>query len=112
MSSPTRNGSRAMCDDTLGPCCSCERDTGDTRNVVMLSFRNKVPGHGWGCFVCNLPSDGATAVLCDDCTTQMERGEDVIRFACRGYPGTEGRAPIGEFTEPFDHDRSINHADG
>jgi hypothetical protein len=39
----------------------------------------------------------------------MERGEDVIRFACRGYPDTEGRAPIGKFTEPFEHDLTIEH---
>lgn len=96
---------------SLGPCCGCERDTaGSAHNVAMLNFRTMIPGHGWGCFVCHLPSDGATAVLCDDCYERMERGEeDVIRFACRGYPGTEGRAPISEFTEPFDHDRSIEH---
>jgi hypothetical protein len=39
----------------------------------------------------------------------MGQGETVIRFACRGYPGDDGRAPIGKFTEPFDHDTSIDH---
>jgi hypothetical protein len=95
---------------SLGPCCGCERDTGPARNIVMLRFRNKMPGHGWGCFVCHLPTDGAAAVLCDDCADRMERGEDVIRFACRGYPSDEGRAPIGEFTEPFDHDPNVDHS--
>ena len=95
---------------SLGPCCGCERDTGGQYNIVMLFFRNKVPGHGWGCFVCNLPPDGASAVLCDDCTERMERGEDVIRFACRGYPGSDGRAPVGKFTEPFDHDMTFDHS--
>ncbi|HTI78908.1 MAG TPA: hypothetical protein VL614_00505 [Acetobacteraceae bacterium] len=94
---------------SLGPCCGCERDDGTTHTIVMLGFRNKVPGHGWGCVVCHLPFDGTSAVLCDECTARMERGEDVIRFACRGYPDTEGRAPIGKFTEPFEHDLTIEH---
>lgn len=87
----------------LGSCCGgCGQPAG--KNVVQLSVRNLVPGHGWGCFVCDLPPDGATAVLCNDCTQRMEAGEDVIRFACRGYPASDGRVPIGELTEPFDHD--------
>jgi hypothetical protein len=94
---------------SLGPCCGCGGDTAGARNVVMLNFRNKVPGHGWGCFACHLPPDGAVAVLCDGCTERMERGVDVLRFACRGFPGSEGRAPIGEFTEPFEHDMTVSH---
>jgi len=97
--------------ESLGPCCGCERDTAGSayKNVVMLGFRNKVPGHGWGCFVCHLPPDGASAVLCDDCAEQFQAGVDVIRFACRGYPAIDGRAPISKFTEPFAHDMTIDH---
>jgi hypothetical protein len=95
---------------SLGPCCGCGGDTAGTHNVIMLTVRNKVPGHGWGCVVCHLPPDGAVAVLCGACLDRAARGvEDVLRFACRGYPDTDGRAPIGEFTEPFTHDLSVPH---
>lgn len=99
-----------MDDETvsLGPCCGCEA-TDRVHTIVFLNLRCKVPGHGWGCVVCHLPADGASAVLCDHCATKMGQGETVIRFACRGYPGDDGRAPIGKFTEPFDHDTSIDH---
>lgn len=98
-----------MDDASFGPCCGCERDTAGVRNIVTLPWRNKVPGHGWGCFICHLPADGASAVLCDECTTALKGGQDVIRFACRGYPGSDGRAPIAKFTEPFEHDQEIDH---
>jgi hypothetical protein len=94
--------------ESLGLCCGCETARG-ARNIVMLSFRCKVQGHGWGCLICHLPMDGASAVLCDECATKMQAGEDVIRFACRGWPGTDGRAPISKFTEHFDHDRTVDH---
>jgi hypothetical protein len=93
---------------TLGTCCGCETREG-VHAIVMLSYRCKVPGHGWGCVICRLPSDGASAVLCGRCATEMQSGRDVIRFACRGYPGEDGRAPIEKFTEPFDHDFSVDH---
>jgi hypothetical protein len=104
---------RRMSDDDrtpLGTCCGCG-GTEAISSIYMLPFRNKVPGHGWGCVVCHLPSDGASAVLCDSCATLAEqRGiEAVLRFACRGYPGTDGRADIAKFTEPFAHDESIEH---
>lgn len=70
-----------------------------------------IPGHGWGCFVCHLPTDGAVAVLCNACVVRMEAGADVIHYACRGYPGTDGRAPIEEFTQPFEHDQALHEAD-
>lgn len=96
-------------DGTLGPCCGCETTAG-VNSIVTLHKRCQVPGHGWGCVVCGLHPDGASAVLCDDCIVRYLGGDDVIRFACRGWPGTDGRAPIGEFTEPFDHDRTVDHA--
>jgi hypothetical protein len=94
--------------ESLGTCCGCETPIG-VRTIVTLSFRNKVPGHGWGCVICHLPTDGASAVLCEACTVRLQEGEDVIRFACRGWPAVDGRAPIGKFTEPFEHDMSIDH---
>ena len=84
-------------DLNLGPCCVCERTEG-VRNIVMLDKRAPIPGTGWGCVVCGLPPDGASAVLCDDCL------EKPPRFACKDYPGIGGRIPIDELTEKFEHD--------
>jgi hypothetical protein len=94
----------------LGTCCGCET-TENVFTLVSLRFRSKIAGHGWGCVVCHVPSDGAMAVLCNDCDARAQReGVDkVLRFACRGYPGEDGRAPIDKFTEPFGHDMSIDH---
>jgi hypothetical protein len=92
---------------SLGPCCICERDTaGSVHNVIMLPFRNQVPGHGWGCVVCDMPADGATAVVCDECIELWRSGERDLAFACRGWPGTDGRMPIGELSEVFEHNRA------
>jgi hypothetical protein len=71
----------------------------------MLSRRCLVPGHGWGCAICNLPADGAVAVLCIECEPIYHADASALRFACRGYPASEGRVPINELpTEHFDHD--------
>jgi hypothetical protein len=95
---------------SLGTCCRCGGSE-TVRNIYMLPYRNKVPGHGWGCVICHLPSDGAVAVLCDGCALQVEQhGIDaVLRYACRGYPATDGRAAIEKFQEPFAHDESVEH---
>jgi hypothetical protein len=70
----------------------------------MLSHRAPVPGHGWGCAVCGLPPDGAVAVLCGPCTDRFA-ADCALRFACRGYPATDGRIPFDELDpEPFEHD--------
>ena len=91
---------------TLGPCCVCFGTNG-VRNIIMLDRRGAVPGHGWGCVVCGLPSDGAYAVLCDNCVPRWHQDETILTIACRGYPATEGRIPIAELPlEPFGHDKS------
>jgi hypothetical protein len=51
----------------LGPCCGCEVTTLGACNIVMLDKKAPVAGAGWGCLVCELPHDGAVAVLCDAC---------------------------------------------
>ena len=89
----------------LGPCCSCECTGPQVRNIIMVHKRAVVPGHGWGCVICNLPFDGASYVQCDDCF-DLQR-EPV--YACRGYPGKDGRIPITELTEPFDHFVGMKH---
>jgi hypothetical protein len=91
-------------DPDLGPCCICGCDEG-VKNIVMLSHRCLVPGHGWGCMQCDLPTDGALAVLCDGCVTRWENDPALLRFACRGYPAQDGRVPIDELPgDIFDHD--------
>jgi hypothetical protein len=58
--------------------------------------------------VCNLPLDGAIAVVCDRC---IRENRDV-RFICRGYPATDGRLPIKDApAEPFAHNRKAHEAD-
>jgi hypothetical protein len=88
--------------DSFGPCCACEEIIDTVRNIGFLDRRCAVPGHGWGCVVCELPLDGALIVLCDRCAT----AEDKPRFACRGRPNADGREPIEEtMARPkFQHD--------
>jgi hypothetical protein len=94
----------AHADHDLGPCCVCETTT-DVHNVLMLRAKAPIAGHGWGCVVCDLPSDGAVAVVCDACVGQP------LKFACRGYPASDGRIPIGELTGTHEHDLA-RHRDG
>jgi len=69
----------------------------------MLSLRGSVPGTGWGCFVCGLPSDGACYVACDRCI----KNEVPPRFAVRGYAESGEREPIDTLSpERFKHDMS------
>lgn len=91
----------------LGTCCIC--GGGEPRAIIMLGVKGEVPGHGWGCVVCNLPMDGASAVLCDECCEGWQSGAVKLQWACRGYPAEDGRIAIDELTEPHVHDASIEH---
>jgi hypothetical protein len=94
----------------LGPCCICETRVG-VRNVVPLPLRGPIAGTGWGCIVCNLPLDGAVAVLCDGCLELVAAGAWPL-FVCRGWPVDHGRAPFAELSaDPFDHDLAAHQAD-
>lgn len=100
-------------DDTadLGSCCVCSTISG-VRTILMLDALSPIPGRGWGCFVCDLPRNGAVAVLCDACTDQWQASTEALprlRFACRGYPASDGRAPIGAITGTFHHDPRKHH---
>jgi hypothetical protein len=90
---------------TLGACCVCE-STVDVHNVILLKQRAPLAGRGWGCVVCGLPAAGAVAVICDACAEAYAGADDVpLRFACRGFPGEDGRVPIDALdAAPFDHD--------
>ena len=100
-----------MADDLpdLGSCCICEGTAG-VRSIIMLDVKGPIAGHGWGCVVCGLPADGASAVLCDPCFDAYSKHGQLLRFVCRGYPALDGRAPVEEFTERHEHDMA-KHAD-
>jgi hypothetical protein len=68
--------------EDYGPCCACLKQKPTTRNLLMLPHRASVPGAGWGCIVCNLPPDGAVAIVCDDC---LQAGSD-LQNVIFGYP--------------------------
>lgn len=92
---------------SLGSCCICETFVGVTV-ILMLPRRSPIAGHGWGCAVCPLPSDGATAVFCESCYEFIEAGANPV-YVCRGWPGSDGRALFTELSpEHFDH-RDVNH---
>ena len=98
---------------SLGPCCVCE-STVAVRNIVMLHQKAPMPGRGWGCVVCGLPSDGAIAVICDACHDHCGLDGTVtpaFRFACRGYAGVDGRVPIRTLVGRHEHDFSRHPPD-
>jgi len=88
--------------EDLGPCCACEKRGKSVRNVLMLNAKSPIRKRGWGCAVCHLPPDGALAVVCDACLTAKRE----LRFACRGYPGTDGRVHIKDLKGSHEHDMS------
>lgn len=96
--------------ESLGRCCICETTEG-VRNLIMLNRKCPIPGHGWGCVVCNLPPDGAMAVLCDTCLDIYEKDESALKFACKGYPAKDGRVPISELQGNHEHDHSKHRRD-
>lgn len=94
----------------LGPCCICEGTRG-VRNVIMLRQKAPLAGRGWGCVVCGLASDGALAVLCDPCFEKFQAKQAALRYACRGYPGKDGRVPYHRLTGQHEHDHKIHDAE-
>jgi hypothetical protein len=90
----------------LGPCCVCG-GTERVRNIISLHQLSPTPGKGWGCVQCGVPADGAIAVTCDSCGPNS-LGDKLpeLKFACAGYPGTDGRVPIDSLQGVFDHDYS------
>lgn len=96
-------------DPKLGACCICGSHD-DVTNIIMLNRRGIIPGRGWGCLACGLPSDGAVAVLCDRCLPHWQADHDVLTHCCRGWPGSDGRVPIAELPDgDFDHDMSKHY---
>ncbi|MDQ3652668.1 MAG: hypothetical protein M3458_20805 [Acidobacteriota bacterium] len=95
---------RHTADVSLGRCCVCETTEGVV-NIIALDLRVPLtpgtrPSGTWGCVVCDLPAEGAVAVVCDACLEQP------LKFACVGYPYLNRRVPVERLTEPFTHDLS------
>lgn len=86
--------------DDLGPCCVCGKSGPMVRNIIMIDKKCPTPGKGWGCLQCGLSSDGAVAVKCDDCLNSK------AKWACKGYPGKDGRVPIEQLEGVHEHDMS------
>ena len=87
----------------FGSCCACGKmDKETVRNIYFLHKLAPVSGKGWGCLQCGLPSDGAVAVVCDDC----HDGKKEVKFAIVGYPRDGKRIPIEKLEGSFDHDYS------
>ena len=95
-----------MSTPSLGSCCCCGTTGRKVRNIIMLHLKSPMPGRGWGCVVFGLPSDGASAVLCDRCLKAYQKDNTKLRWACRGYPSEDGRIPIAELAGAHDHDMS------
>lgn len=84
-----------------GPCCACRREGGNVGNLMLLDVKTPEPGGtAWGCTVCGLASEGACAVLCDDCAAA---GRDPVEIIA-GYAAEKRRLPITRCTEPHRHD--------
>ncbi|MFB2770351.1 hypothetical protein ACE1AT_13830 [Pelatocladus sp. BLCC-F211] len=92
-------------DYDYGSCCQCGCSGQSVRNMVMLNKKAPVPGTGWGCLICNLPSDGALAVVCDDCLTTKE---PPYKQVVSGYVLDLGRCSYSQLTEDFKH-KDIPH---
>lgn len=93
----------------LGPCCCCGK-TQKVRNAIMLHHKAPIAGRGWGCVVCGLPGDGAMAVVCDRCYDHLRGLKDVeagLKWACKGYPATDGRVPIAEVLATPAHEHNM-----
>jgi hypothetical protein len=97
-------------ENNIVPCCVCEKVT-LCRHIVMLAKRGSTPGKGWGCFVCKLPNDGATAVICDECREALQyQGHDkameAIKCWCVNGLTKPERAMVSDLSEAFNHDLS------
>ena len=100
---------------SLGTCCICGAGSGSPA-IVMLNQRSPISGRGWGCILCGLPANGAIAVVCGDCCQRRDSGQLAVakdlRWACRGYPATDGRVPVEELTGTHEHDLVRHESDG
>jgi hypothetical protein len=85
-------------------CCACGSTKLPTNNVVMLDKKSPTPGVGWGCVLCNLPSDGAIAVVCTPCI----EAKVPIAFACTSYISDDARTPVEQLAGEHKHDMKFH----
>jgi hypothetical protein len=95
-----------------GNCCICNIHNNTVRNIVLLERKNTInPGKGWGCVICDLPEDGAVAILCDPCAKKLMNhaksvgydDDSLIKYACAEYPVEPERIPLSQLIEPYKH---------
>lgn len=92
----------------VGRCCACHKNDETVRTVILLNQRAPVAGTGWGCVVCDLPQDGAVAVLCDECVENEREPVEVVL----GYLAQKNRVNRALLLNtPFDHDPAKHAAD-
>jgi hypothetical protein len=86
----------------LGICCECGAEPATT--VMLLDRLAPKPGTGWGCVLCDLPSDGAVAVLCAECDDKLQDQNRGPAFVCSGFPKENNRLPFDRLSlEKFEH---------
>ena len=87
----------------VGACCACGVTT-TLRNVMFLDQKAPVAGKGWGCVVCDLPLDGAIALLCDEC---VANGREPIE-ALAGDVESGLRVPVEQLRGEHRHDLVVH----
>lgn len=94
-----------------GPCCGCGAPFGTNAPfmLIRLHMPAPVPWSGWGCAVCQLPPDGALAVICSACFEQAVLPCQAIR----GPVGSKARVeihPLAILILPpeFDHNHLLH----
>ena len=100
-------------DIDLGPCCICQETNPTVRNLITLPYRdpNDDSPTGWGCLLCNLPPNGTTAVICDNCMAKHGNKDlkSQLKHVIHGYPALHGRKPFQpDLLEPFDHNLELH----
>lgn len=92
----------------FGPCCSCGAADQSVGNILLIPHPAPIPGTGWGCVVCNLPENGALAVVCDAC---MEDNVP-LQFVISGFPMAHGRIARELLSdERFEHRMEYHRGD-
>ena len=88
----------------LGACCCCGIDDYTVTNILKLPFLCPQPGTdtGWGCKYCDVPYDGAIAVICKVCMVYVAKGEMPVHV-CNGSIRDRRRAPTSACKVPFVH---------
>lgn len=96
----------------VGSCCMCLKSESPTvRNFITVEKLAPVPGTGWGCAVCRLPSDGAVAVVCDECLPKLQAGEE-LKEVILGFPAYRERFPYTKLEGNFKHTQELHERSG